>query len=233
MAAAGLGLARPAMARPEERDSEAANTGSERPIGALELGIGWLTLPAAEVCVERDGAGCQRGDSSFALEAWQLFRLSQSFALGAGILLGLTPVADAPRRDPEGIERDHTRRYFTAETAARYYPYVGDSLEAWVGANGGLVVVSDRFTVATRLDDDRALVGSRGVTIRTEGVTLGLGGGVDYEFARNWLVGGSLRFAGWILPSEPETNSFGDEASLVGFNAAMMVSATVAYRLPL
>jgi hypothetical protein len=51
-----------------------------RPTGIAEAGFGWLTLPGAEVCQ----TGCSTGDTSFELEAWQLFRASKRFAFGAG-----------------------------------------------------------------------------------------------------------------------------------------------------
>ena len=42
-----------------------------RAVGMAEVGLGWLVLPAADVCVERDIAGCTTGDSSLELDAWQ------------------------------------------------------------------------------------------------------------------------------------------------------------------
>ena len=84
-----------------------------------------------------------------------------------------------------------------------------------------------------RLIRIRALVGSRSVTIRTEGVTLGVGGGLTYQLYRSWLLGANLRYSMWLLPEEPETDAFGDEASLVGRSSVIMVSGTVGYRLTL
>ena len=189
-----LALPSPAAAAEDDPRPGTLAAAVEQPTGTAEFGFGWLTLPGAEVCVERDEAGCRRGDSSLALEARQVFRPSSGFAAGAGLMLGLTPTTDAPRRDPEGIERDHTRRYFSAEVMARYYPYVGDTVEAWVGVTAGLAVVSDTF--ATRLEhpNDNAVVGPRGVTIRSEGLALGSGVGIAYEFAPSWLWGGNLRY---------------------------------------
>jgi hypothetical protein len=83
----------------------------DRPHGMIEGGAG-MTLPAAEVCVERS-SGCKQGDLSFAPETWQLFRPNTDFAVGAGIVLGLIPTAHPPHEDPEGIERDQTRSYLT------------------------------------------------------------------------------------------------------------------------
>jgi hypothetical protein len=224
----GPDSARPANSRPGTLIDSV-----QRPSGTAEFGFGWLTLPGAQVCVERDEAGCRRGDSSLALEAWQVFRVSAQFALGAGITLGLTPTTDAPRSDPEGIERDHTRRYFMAEVGARYYPYVGETLEAWLGVTTGLAVVSDTFATRPDPPNEAALVGPRGVTIRTEGLAIGAGGGVAYQLYPSWLIGGNLRYGSWFLPKEPETDPLGDEASLVGRNSVIIVGVNVAFRIEL
>ncbi|HEY3501118.1 MAG TPA: hypothetical protein VGK73_40770, partial [Polyangiaceae bacterium] len=153
------------------------------------------------------------------------------FAFGAGVLVGLIPTA-SPRQDPEGPQRDHTRSYFTLEGVIRYYPYVGRSFEAWVGAVGGLVVVSDQFQVPDE-NDNRALLGTRGVTIASEGASLGLAIGMAYELAEHWSLIGSLRLTQWFLPRVPETDPLGSEASLTGRNTASSLSFGVAYRLPL
>jgi hypothetical protein len=63
---------------------------SDITFGMAEVGIGLLTLPTAEVCVERTEAGCSRGDRSLMLSAWPLFRRG-AFAGGAGVTIGLTP----------------------------------------------------------------------------------------------------------------------------------------------
>jgi hypothetical protein len=201
------------------------------PTGIAEAGVGWLTLPGADVCIERR-TGCSKGDTSLALDLWQLYRQSSRFALGAGILLALIPTTDAPKQDPEGVERDHTRRYFTVEGMLRYYPYVGDTVEWWVGATGGLVVVSDRFVVADA-EDDRALLGPRGVTVRTEGGTIGLAGGPVLALAPHWSLGLNLRYAHWFLPNEPARDPLGSEASLTGSNAVFSIGVSIAFRTAL
>lgn len=227
--AVGLAIATPAFAHGFEQSHAAGPPNPERLTGMAEVGLGWIVLPGAEVC---GAAGCSQGDSSLMLEAWQLFRANGVFAVGAGITLGLIPTTDAPRQDPEGIERDHTRRYFTIEGTVRYYPYREETLEAWVGLTSGLVVISDRFeSKAGRQEIE--LVGPQGVTIRTEGYTIGVAVGGAYVFAPNWSVGGSFRFANWFLPNEPATDPLGDEASLVGRNSVFGLGATIAYRMPL
>ncbi len=202
----------------------------DRPTGMAEGNVGVLTLPRAEVCAERS-AGCKRGDVSFALEAWQLYRMNQRFAFGAGLVLGLIPTAH-PRQDPAEIERDHTRSYMTVEGSLRYYPYVGETVELWAGVLGGLVVVNDRFQVVN-LKDERALLGTRGVTIRTEGGTLGLGLGLASRLSEHFSLGGTLRLTEWFLPHKPATDPLGSEASLTGRNVVLSIGVGLSYRTQL
>ncbi len=204
----------------------------DRVNGMVEAGLGWLVLPGAEVCVEPSIAGCSRGDSSLELDAWQLFRANKKFAAGAGIVLALTPTTDAPREDPPGVTRDHTRRYFSVEGTLRYYYLNGVSFEGWIGLIGGLVVVSDRFE-STQGATDKALVGPRGVTIRTEGYTVGLATGLSYLLSVNWSLGATLRYGSWFLPSNPAKDPFGDEASLRGQNNVLSLGVVLGYRVPL
>jgi hypothetical protein len=201
----------------------------DRPTGMAEAGFGWLTLPGADVC---SPAGCKAGDTSFELDAWQLYRQNLRLAFGAGLLLGLIPTTDAPQRDSQDIERDHARKYLTLEGMLRYYPYVGQNFELWLGLTGGLVVVSDRFQVVDNYDD-KPLVGPPGVTIRTEGGTLGLAVGGAYELSQNWSLGGSLRFGNWFLPHQPATDPLQDKASLAGRNSVFSLGFNVAYRISL
>lgn len=201
----------------------------DRPTGMAEAGFGWLTLPGAEVCSQ---AGCTAGDTSFELDAWQLYRQNLRFAFGAGILLALIPTTDAPRSDPPGIERDHSRKYLTVEGTVRYYPYVAERVEVWLGLTGGLVVVSDNFQSVGDYDD-KPLIGPAGATIRTEGYTLGALAGVAYQLSDNWSVGGSLRYGSWFLPETPAQDPFLDKASLAGRNSMFSLGFNVAYRIAL
>ena len=212
---------------------------ADRPVGMAEFGVGWLTLPGAEVCTDRSRESCEKGDTSLELEVWQLYRANIAFAFGAGLTLGLVPTTDAPPRDAqpvapgeEPIVRDHSRGYFTVEAIGRYYPFVGENFEAWVGLTGGLVVVSDSFA-SDRPFSDKALIGPRSQTIRTEGYTVGLAVGAAYSVAPNWSLGAGLRYGSWFLPNKAETNPLGDEASLTGQNNLFAFGINVAYRIPL
>lgn len=203
-----------------------------RATGMAELGLGWLVLPGAKVCSARTQNSCKRGDSSPMIEVWPLVRPTPRFAVGAGVSLGLIPTTDAPRQDPPGVQRDHSRGYLTVEGIGRYYAIVGERLEAWAGLTLGFVAVSDTFQSKNGLTD-KALVGPRGVTIRTEGYTVGVAIGGAYSLSSHWSVGSTLRYGAWFLPRKPATDPLGDEASLVGRNSMFSLSLNVAYRIPL
>lgn len=214
----------------------------DRPTGIAEAGFGWLSLPGASICIQR-AFRCESGDQSFILDVWQIVRGSRRFALGAGITLALIPTTDAPQSEPGPapaepsameLTREHSRRYFTIEGIARYYPYVGENVEWWIGVTGGLVVVNDSFAVES--DDangDRALLGPQGVTIRTEGGSLGIAGGPVIALGQNWALGGSLRYGQWFLPERPARDPLGSEASLTGRNTVISFGFNLAYRMPL
>jgi hypothetical protein len=212
-----------------ERDT--GFSGVRRPAGMAEVGVDMLTLPGAEVCVERS-KGCEQGDTSFGLEIWQLYRAHPRLAFGAGAALALITTTDAPRSDPEGITRDHNRGYLTVEGIVRYYPYVERTIEAWVGLVAGLVVVSDSFKVQEETTE-KALVGPRGTTIRTEGYTVGLAVGAAYALSPQWSLGANLRYGNWFLPQDPERDVLGDEASLTGRNTMFALALGVGYRISL
>lgn len=201
-------------------------------IGMVEVGVGLLSLPGAKVCVAREQAGCTQGDGSLMLEAWQLVRPTRRFAIGAGITLALTPTTEAPQQSGTEFAREHQRGYFTGEATARYYLWLASRSEVWLGAIGGLVVISDNFS-STDPAPNQAFVGRGGVTLRTEGYSLGLGAGGAYEVAPRWLVGGSVRYSSWFLPRAPAHDAFGYQASLTGRNSVLVLGASIAYQLPL
>jgi hypothetical protein len=200
-----------------------------RSTGIAEVGVGWLTLPGAQVC---SANSCKKGDTSFALDAWELFRTSRRFAFGAGFLLGLIPTTAAPPSNPMGVERDHSRSYLTLEGTIRHYPYIGESVELWWGVTGGLVVVNDRFAVNNQ-QQDLALVGGSAATIRTEGATIGAALGAEFWLARNWSMGTAFRYGNWFLPKTAGKDPLLEEASLTGRNTMFSLGISLAYRIPL
>ena len=205
----------------------------KRPVGSAELGLGWLTLPRADVCADRgDTIACIQGDTSLQFDIWPLYRPVTRIAFGAGITLGLVPTTGAPRQDPPGLQRDHQRAYFTAEGTIRYYPYVAESQEFWLGLTSGLVVLRDSFTTQGGLKD-LAFVGQQGVTIRTEGFAVGMALGMNFSLSPRWTLGGKFRYGNWYLPDSPSRDVFGDQASLTGRNSVFSLDLVLGYRTPL
>ncbi len=242
LATAALGVASVSTARAEDIAAPERidlNADPARASSMAEAGIGLLSLPGAELC---SNLSCTTGDQSLMLEAWQLIRPQPQFALGAGITLGLIPTSEAPAEQPlnptdgdepaSWIDREHSRGYFTAEATGRFYPLTGVRTEAWVGVTTGLVIVSDTFS-STEDAPDKAFVGPRGVTLRSEGFGIGVAAGGAYAFGHNWFAGGSLRYANWFLPQNPATSAFGDEAALTGRVSVFILGVTIAYRVPL
>ena len=74
--------------------------------------------------------------------------------------------------------------------ATRDHPGAGGSRRF---LTGGLVVISDAFSTITSPNEEKPLIGPAGVVVRTEGASFSIGGGLAYEFARNWTFGGNLR----------------------------------------
>jgi hypothetical protein len=219
------------LGRSQRRGFAALN----RPAGMAEFGVGWLTLPGAQVCLEPES--CQRGDTTPQVDAWQFFRLNVRFAVGAGITLGLLPTRDSPPVDPPGVERSHQRRYFMFETMGRYYPFVGEHFETWVGVATGLTVVKDTYVTETH--QEFATVGTPGVTVQTEGYTVGIGLGAAYALAPSWSIGTTMRFGSWFLPEEAKRGPFDSEdeqaegatrATLTGDNSFVSLGFSIAYR---
>ncbi|HMA93187.1 MAG TPA: hypothetical protein VKP30_10910 [Polyangiaceae bacterium] len=212
--------------------AQAKTSGDElaRLSGMAEFGIGALSLPAAKVCTSRTSGHCKQGDTSLMLEAWQLLRTSRGFAAGAGITLGLFPVADVPPNVAPNVERDHKRSYFTAEGILRWYFYGSPQWEAWVGLTGGLVVIADTYSSKEALTE-WTLPGPRGVTTRTEGFTLGCALGISRPILGDWSLGANIRYGFWNLPKEPARSPFGDEASLVARNSMFLIGLSVGYRI--
>ena len=204
----------------------------DRPTGIAEVGFGWLTLPGAAICIARQGAGCSRGDTSFEVDVWLLYRSNRRFAFGAGVLLGLVPTTDPPKEGAQS-QRDHSRRYMTLESTARYYPYVGRNVEWWVGITGGVVVVSDSFSAPSQSGPDRELLDPSGVTLRTEGGTLGLATGAAVALTPSFTAGATLRYGQWFLPDKPARDPFESEASLTGSNVVLSLGVNLAYRISL
>ena len=70
---------------------------------------------------------------------------------------------------------------------------------AW---SGEPVVVADRFTTEAG-DRVPTILGTKEVTIRTEGFAFGVQFGGSYYLSENWIAGANFRVYRWILPETP------------------------------
>jgi hypothetical protein len=224
----GAALARPARAD-EPAPSHLARI--DRPYTLAQLGVGLLTLPAADVCL-RDRP-CTKGDNSIEVDFWQLYRANRYFAVGAGASVALKPVTDNPPSPDPSIDRSHTRSYFLVEAVIRYYAVRAETFEAWLGVTAGGVIVSDRYSIEGGDMPTAAIIGPRSLTIRTEGGAVGGLIGSSWSFAPNWAVGLSVRYMQWFLPSQPATTVFLDRATLTAEQSALNFGISCSYRIAL
>jgi hypothetical protein len=236
-AAAGVALvAASSLARADDttaarRAAAARDTG--RPYTMAEVGTSFLTLPAAEVCPQSLN-NCTHGEASLSLGIHFLYR-DKAWGVGAGIEWATTLRTDAAYGDAPSIQRDHARSYFLVEAQARYYPLRRQTYEWWVGTSLGGVVVNDSWSEKADRDppSDADIQGPRAATLGTEGLSIGIGTGIEWLFARNWSLGADFRYANWFLPTSREVLPTGDVASLSGRVDMFEIGALLAYRIAL
>jgi hypothetical protein len=203
------------------------------PRGVVELGLGVLTLPTAELCVDSQGT-CVTGDSSLLAEGWTLVRPWPQFAIGAGLGLGANRDDERLGNSTGNVTRVHGHGYFTAEVAGRWIPLRWGAAEGWLVGTTGLVVVNDSFrSTATTPTSGAAFVGPSAATVRTEGLSMGVGVGGSLSLAERWALASSLRANVWWLPSEPATDALGDEAALRGVTESFTIAVYLRYEVPL
>jgi hypothetical protein len=223
---AAIGVARPARAEMVPYVQT-----MDRPYTLAQLGVGLLTLPAADVCLR--GRVCTKGDNSLELDFWQLYRANRFFAVGAGASVAITPVTDNPPTPDPSIDRTHTRSYFLVEAQGRYYGVRAETFEAWVGLTAGGVIVSDRYGIDLKNKPTIAIIGPLASTVRTEGGALGALLGANWSFAPNWALGFTARYMQWFLPNQAATTVFLDRASLTGTQSAFNFGIACSYRIAL
>jgi hypothetical protein len=203
---------------------------ADRPYTVAQLGVGLLTLPAADVCLRL--GPCTKGDNSIEVDFWQLYRANRYLAIGAGASVALTPVTDNPP-SASGIDRAHTRSYFLVEAQGRYYAVRAETFEGWLGLTAGAVIVSDRYSIENGEQSTAAIIGPRASTVRTEGGALGMLIGSSWSFAPNWAFGVTARYMQWFLPHDAATTVFLDRATLTGQQSALNFGISCSYRLAL
>jgi len=205
----------------------------DRPYTVAQLGVGVLSLPAADVCLRQQP--CTKGDNSIEADFWQLYRANRYFAIGAGASVALVPVTDNPPSELGNAgARTHTRSYFLVEGQGRYYAVRAETFEAWLGVTAGVVIVSDRYAIDQPGDSRMpAIIGPRASTVRTEGASVGGLIGASWSFAPNWSLGVSARYMQWFLPHIAATTVFLDRATLTDQQAALNFGISCSYRIAL
>ena len=209
----------------------------DRPHTVAELEAGIIALPAAPISAGQSGGATPvgsigRGDATLSTGLHVLYRWNRDFAAGAGVLFSPLPTSDPEYGGLRALPRTHARSYFFIGGEARYIPLHYRFFEAWVGASVGGVVIADRFT--TNAGDDVApILGTKEVTVRTEGFAFGLQLGANYYLSENWIAGATFRGYRWVLPDTPRCSSIGDCATLTGNVEVLELGLTIGYRLPL
>jgi len=210
----------------------------DRPHTIAELEAGVIALPTAPITkgqVAGDGPcglSVCRGDLTSQVGLHVLYRWNRSFAVGAGVIFSPLPSTDNEYGGQRSLARTHGRSYLFMGGEGRYIPFHYKFLEAWVGVSAGAVVVADRFTTKAG-DAVPAIVGTKEVTIRTEGFAFGAQLGGSYYLSENWVAGLNFRAYGWLLPEARRCSSIGDCATLSGTVNALELGLTIGYRLPL
>lgn len=210
----------------------------DRPHTIAELEAGIIALPTAPISASQRGGDTPflgrvgRGDATLNLGIHVLYRWSDSFAVGATGAFAPAPTSDDQYGGDKNLPRSHSRSYLFLGAEGRYIPVHYKFVEAWVGPSIGAVVVADRFTTEAG-DKVPSILGTPEVTIRTEGLALGLQGGGSYYLSENWIAGAVLRGYDWILPRRARCSAIGDCSTLQGHVLALELGITIGYRLPL
>lgn len=210
----------------------------DRPHTVAELEAGIIALPNAPISPGQRGGDTPlvgkigRGDATMQTGIHVLYRWSRDYAIGAGAIFAPSPTSDEQYGGLTALRRTHARSYFFLGMEGRYVPLHYKYFEAWVGLSAGAVIIADRFTTEAG-SEVPAILGTRDVTIRTEGFALGAQGGGTYYLSENWLAGANLRGYHWILPDTPRCSAIGDCATLGGSVLVLELGLTIGYRLPL
>jgi len=246
---ANLDYARPASAAPklgDKREDAPQFTGAQavlnriidRPHTLIELEGGIIALPNAPISSTQRGGdvallgGIGRGDATINLGVHVLYRFHRSWIIGAGGQFAPSPTSDSQYGGLTALPRTHSRSYFSLGIETRWIPIHYKYLEAWIGASGGATIIADRYITNTG-DDVPSILGTKEVTIRTEGIAIGAQMGITYYLTESFLLGANLRGSEWVLPDSRRCSSIGDCATLSGSVQSFSFGITVGYRLPL
>jgi hypothetical protein len=209
----------------------------DRPHTIAELEAGIIALPTAPISAGQSGGATPfgtigRGDATLQTGLHVLYRWEPRFAVGAGVLFAPLPTSDTEYGGLRQLPRTHSRSYFFIGGEGRYVPIHYKFLEGWIGLSAGAVVVADRF-ITDAGDAVAPILGTKEVTVRTEGFAFGVQLGTSYYLSENWIAGANFRVYRWLLPESKRCSSIGDCATLSGTVEALELGLTIGYRLPL
>ena len=243
---AAAGPARAADPPPKNFEATFGNSSLlDRPHTILELETGIIALPTAPVSAANRGGSLPfgqtlfKGDATIDLGAHVLYRAGRDWSIGAGAMFAPNPTSDSAYLSGTGtLLRTHTRSYLFLGGEARYYPLRYRWFEGWVGLTAGGQVIADRFVTSGA--DVPAILGTREVTVRTEGFSFGVQAGGDYLITDNLVLGVAIRANRWLLPNQqlnpradPACSAIGDCPTLTGTVEAFELGLTIGYRIPL
>lgn len=234
-------LARPAAAddsgdgAPSHEEKRVPNREKPHTLASLEGGV--IALPNAPISTTQRGGDTPfgqigAGDATLNVGVRLLYRASPWFAFGAGAGYGPSPTSDDQYGGKSGIKRTHSRSYLTLSAEARVIPLRYGDFEGWAGALVGGVVVLDRFKTDTGVSGP-SFLGEKEVTMRTEGITIGVEVGGSYYFGESWSIGVTGRGHEWFLPDTPRCSPIGDCATLSGNVQAYELALALSYHIPL
>jgi hypothetical protein len=238
LAALGLALLATGAARADEDKDETSRRFErliERPHGIAVVHGGVLALPNAPISSSTSGGDVPvlgpigSGDATITIGGTVLFRGGPSWSIGAGFMFAPKPTSDDQYGGLSGLKRTHARSYLCVGGEARYIPLRTRWIEGWVGMNGGVVIVADRFY--TDVPITIPVLGGKGVTLSSEGVALGLQLGVDWLITDKLVAGLGLRGQHWILPTDTRCSALGDCTTLQGNTVAFEGTLSFGYRI--
>jgi hypothetical protein len=218
-------------------------------VAELEAGI--IALPNVPISPAYRGGRTPigtfgNGDATLMTGIHLLYRATREWAVGAGALF-----APRPTSDPDyyggagGLSRTHSRSYLYLGGETRYFPLRSRWFEVWFGATAGTIIIADRFSTNAGAAVP-SILGTKTVTVSTEGFAVGLQAGGDYLVTDQWVIGLALRADQWILPTlkpfsffgaqisqQSSCDAIGDCPTLSGSIRAFEVGVTVGYRIAL
>jgi hypothetical protein len=211
-------------------------------VAEVEAGI--LVLPNAPISAAHRGGATPlgavgNGDATVQTGIHVLYRANRVWAIGAGAIFAPNPTTDPNYYGGANqLPRTHSRSYLFLGGEARFYPLRFGSFAAWVGMTAGGLIIADRFATNTG-PAVPSLLGTKIVTVSTEGAAVGVQLGTDYLITDRVVIGLAFRADRWFLPAqkpfsqESSCDALGDCPTLTGSVDAFEIGLKFGYQIPL